>query len=121
MALGDSYTVTSWERSTSFGSSQRTAAIEIGSGVPVGIAVTTDNLAATSLTFEVAKASTHTFYAVVTSSGGSVAVNTSTQAVQYYALDPKYFYGANALKIVASSTAGADTSKPITVVVRPFF
>lgn len=119
MGFSDSYELVSWERSTSFGSSQRTDAIIIGAGVPVGVAVTTNNLAATSLTFEVAKGSTHTFYAVVTSSGGSVAVNTSTQAAQYYPLDSKYFYGANALKVVASSTAGADTDKPITLITRP--
>lgn len=120
MALGDSYTLTSWERSTSFGSSQRTDAIDVGSGVPVGIAVTTNNLVSTSLSFEVAKGSTHPFYAVVTSSGGSVVVTTSTQAAQYYALDIKYFNGAAFLKVVASSTAGADTDKPITLITRPF-
>ena len=119
MAMGGSYEVTSWERSTSFGSSQRTDAIDLGFGIPVGIAVTTNNLAATSLSFEIAKGSTHTFYAVVTSSGGTLVVTTSTQAAQYYPVDPKYFYGAVAMKIVASSTAGADTDKPVTLVTRP--
>jgi len=119
MAIGESYQVVSWERSTSFGSSQRTDVIDLGSAIPVGVAITTNAFAATSVTFEVAKGSTHTFYAVMTSSGGSLAVTTSTQAAQFYSLDPRYFYGAAVMKVVSGSTAGSNTNQPITIVTRP--
>jgi hypothetical protein len=99
-------------------SSSHTDAIDLNGNVPVGIIVSTNTLVSTTVTFEVAKGSTHTFYTLASSSGGALTINTSTQAAQQYKLDPAHFYGANFIKCVMSSTS--DVNKTLTWVTRPF-
>jgi hypothetical protein len=118
MGLGE-IPVLSFERVATVGSSQRTDAIDMGGSTPVGLVVSTNNLGATSITFEVARGSTHTFYTLATSSGGTYTINTSTQAALQYILDHTKFLGVQVAKIVLSSTAGADTNKTFTWVTRP--
>lgn len=120
MAYGDSYPLVSWERSATFSSSQYSSVIEVGCGVPVGIAISTNVFPSTTVSFEVAKGSTHTFYTVVSSSNGAVVLNPSTQAAQYYALDPKYFDGAACLKLLGNTSSGTMTNMPFVLVTRLF-
>lgn len=120
MPYGDSLNLTSWQRATTFSSSNRSQIIDIGAGDVVGIATTTDNFVATSFTFEVAQGSTYTFYTVVSSSGGSIAVNNSTQLAQYYALTPIYFQGAVVMRVIANSSVAAENGKPFTLVTKLF-
>ena len=120
MAFGDSYQIVSWERSATFSSSQYSSIIEVGSGVPVGIAITTNVFPSTTVSFEVSKGTTYTFYTVVSSSNGAVVLNPSTQASQYYAIDSKYFNGAAYLKLLGNTSSGTMTNMPFTLVTRPF-
>jgi hypothetical protein len=117
MTLGDSESLLSYTRTTTVGSSQRTDAVLMGATTPVGIIVSTNTLVSTSITFEVAQGSTYTFYPLVTSTGGSITVTTSTQAAQQYRLDHTLFMGVNAIKAVMSSTQ--DNNKVLTWVTRP--
>lgn len=117
MALDDNYKILSFTRIATVGSSQRTGAIDMGGATPVGIIVSTDTLVATSITFEVAQGSTYTFYPLVTSTGGSITVTTSTSAAKQYQLDPTDFAGVQFAKIVTSSTQ--DANKTFTWVTRP--
>jgi hypothetical protein len=118
MAIG-SYDVLNFEAVATVGSSQRTGVIDLSGNVPVGLIQPSTILGATSITFEVAKGSTQTFYTMATSSGGSYTINTSTQAAHYIPLDFTKFAGVRFAKIVLSSTAGADTDKTFTWVTRP--
>jgi len=117
MGLGDSNSLLSFTRTTTVGSSQRTDAVDMGGTTPVGIIVSTNTLISTSLTFEVAQGSTYTFYPLVTSTGGAITVNTSTQAAQQYRLDHTQFMGAQFVKIVMASSQ--DNNKVLTWVTRP--
>lgn len=101
------------------GSSQRTDVVLPNGMVPVALIQPSSQLAATSIIFEAARTTSHTFYALATSSGGSYTLNTSTQAGLQYALDYTKFLGIGALKLVLGSTAGADTGKTMTLVMRP--
>jgi predicted membrane channel-forming protein YqfA (hemolysin III family) len=117
MGLG-TFSVLNFEAVTTVASSSsHTDAINLNGNVPVGLIVSTNTLVSTSITFETAKGSTHTFYALVSSSGGAVTVNTSTQAAQQYKIDPTWFYGADFIKCVMSSTS--DVNKTLTWVTRP--
>ena len=98
-------------------SSSHTDAAYIGGSTPVAIIVSTNTLVSTSMTFEVARGSTHTFYPLTSSSGGAITVNTSTQAAQQYMLDHTKFWGAEWIKGVMSSTS--DVNKTVTLVTRP--
>lgn len=100
------------------GSSQHTDAITLAGNTPVALIQPSSQLVSTSITFEVARTSTHTFYALATSSGGSYTLNTSTQAALTYPLDYTRFLGVGVIKAVMASSQ--DGTKTMTLVTRPF-
>ena len=115
MSLSDFIPVLNFQRTATVASSQTSGAVDLGGSVLAGIR-TPVGLVSTSVSFQSAERSTGTYSALMTSTGGSLAITVSTEA-QQMALNPADFAGVQHLKVVTGST---EADKTFTLATRPW-